>query len=123
MLALLAAPAAAETVPAPAYFAEGVFASSTAEALARACPTLTMDPIRAARMSEEVLRRLARDGFDPANLLTRMDDPAPAIAALQDAFLARHGLADDTSPRAACAAGHATMEEGTPVGALLREVE
>ena len=124
LLILLGAPAAAQgTVPAPDYFVEGVYASATAQAVALACPGLSVDLHAAARLSDDILARLSADGFDPENLLTRMADPAPAIAALQDAFLARHGLADGAASEVACAAGAAEIAEDSAVGGLLVEVE
>ena len=124
LLVLLGAPVAAqETVPAPVYFVEGVFASATAQAVALACPTLSVDPRAAAALSGGILARLTEDGFDPDNLLQRMEDPAPAIAALQDAFLARHGLAEGAASELACAAGEAEIAEESAVGDLLVEVE
>ncbi|MBM2576196.1 hypothetical protein JQC91_07750 [Jannaschia sp. Os4] len=123
-LLLCATPAMAqEPAPSPDYFVEGVVASAAAQAVALACPTLSVDLGAAARLSEDVLARLTADGFDPQNLLARMEDPQPAIAALQDAFLARHGLAEGAPSEVACAAGRTELEEGSAIGALLLEVD
>ncbi|UWQ22835.1 DUF5333 domain-containing protein [Jannaschia sp. W003] len=120
-LILAAAPAHAAE-PAPGYFVDAVFETTTAQALARGCAALSVDPIAAARVTEDVLGRLTADGFTPETLAERMDDPADAIAERQAAFLARHELADGAPEAAVCAAGRAEIAEATPLGALLVEV-
>ena len=115
--------ASAEQVPAPDYFVATVVETSTAQQLALSCPTLSIDPVKAARRTEDVLTRLSEDGFTPENLETRMADPAEAIAALQNAFLAKHQLADGASTEAVCAAGKAEIAEDSAIGALLLEVD
>ena len=123
-VAATAVPAAAqERVPAPAYFVASTFAVSTAQAVARACPALSVDPVAAAGATGDVLVRLEADGFTPDNLETRMADPTDAIAARQRAFLDRHDLADGAPAGRVCAAGRAEIAEGSDVGALLVEVE
>ena len=122
--AALAAPAPAqERTPAPDYFVDATFAVSTAQAVARSCPTLSVDPAAAARATGDVLARLEADGFTPANLEARMADPSDAIAGLQRSFLDRHGLEDGAAETDVCAAGRAEIAGRTGVGALLVEVE
>lgn len=109
--------------PSPQYFVDTAFETSTAQALALSCATLSVDLGAMARRTEGTLQQLTDDGFTPDNLSARMADPTDAIAALQTAFMAKHGLADGAPETAVCAAGRAEIAEGTPVGALLLEVE
>jgi hypothetical protein len=123
-LLLLAAPTSAqEARPAPDYFVEAAMATSTANALAIGCPTLSIDPALAVEVTSTAIERLRRDGFDPRALADEMRDPSAEIAALQDAFRAKHRLADGAPEDAICAAGLAEIAEGTGVGVLLVEVE
>ena len=118
-LALAAGPVWADGTAAPDYFVAAAFASSTAQAVARSCPDLSVDPVVAARETEAVLARLEADGFTPETIATEMADPTQAIAALQDGFRARHDLADGAPPAAVCAAGRAEIAGGTDVGRML----
>lgn len=123
-LLLLAAPAfAQEQVPAPEFFVTSAMATSTAQILAVNCPTLSVDPGAMSAETSGVLERLERAGFTPENLVTRMEDPADRIAVLQDAFLAKHDLADGADVDAVCGAGLREISEGSVIGALLLEVE
>lgn len=128
VLAALAAPSVAlaeeeaERRPAPDYFVATAFELQAAQAVALACPTLSIDPLAMGRRTEEALSRLTEDGFTPETIETAMEDPTEAIAALQDAFLAEHDLADGASPGTVCAAGRAERAAGSPIGALLVEV-
>lgn len=117
------AAAAQASRPAPDYFVTGAFETSTAQILALSCPSLSVDLGAMARRSGEVLDRLTADGFTPRTLESDMSDPAPAIAALQDAFRTRRGLPDGASEAEVCAAGAAEIAEGTGIGALLLELE
>ncbi|UWQ17810.1 DUF5333 domain-containing protein [Jannaschia sp. M317] len=124
VLLVLSGPAVAETLrPAPAYFVTGAMETSTAQILAVNCPTLSVDLGGMARRTDDVLRQLTEDGFTPETLATRMEDPAEAIALLQEAFVTRHGLTDGAPQAAVCAAGQREIAEETPIGALLLEVE
>lgn len=119
-------PAAAQEtdarVPPPEGYIETTVDLMAAQALARACPTLSVNPIAAQRRSEEVVERLTEAGIDADNISTRMEDPTEAIVAGRDAFLERTGLADGAPPEAACAAGQGEVEAGTGVGGLLVEL-
>ncbi|WGH77652.1 DUF5333 family protein [Jannaschia ovalis] len=122
-LILLAAPAAAqEAVPAPDYFVEAAFLSSTAQVLALSCQTLSVDPIAIARLTDATLARLTEDGFTPENLADRMADPSDAIATLQAAFVQKHALEQGAPEAAVCAAGAAEIAEETALGTLIVEV-
>jgi hypothetical protein len=118
--AAVAGPLAAE--PAPDYFVAGAFETSTAQAIARSCTTLSIDPVASTALTDELLARLAADGLTPDTILERMDDPSAEIAVLQAGFLARHGLADGAPEGEVCAAGRREIAEGTPIGALLTPV-
>ena len=121
---LLAVPATAQELrPAPDYFVEAAMWMTTANILAVNCRTLSVDSAAAAQLSGEVLDRLTQDGFSPQTLPQEMEDPSGAIAVLQDAFVARHGLTDGASQEAVCDAGLAEIGEATGIGALLLEVE
>ncbi len=122
-LLISALPVVAEQVPAPEYFVTASMESSTAQALAVSCTTLSVDPIAMTRLSEDVLEQLGEDGFLPDNIAERMADPSGAIADLQSAFLARHDLADGAPEAQVCAAGRREIADGTGIGRLLVEVE
>ncbi|PWJ12479.1 DUF5333 family protein [Jannaschia seohaensis] len=120
----LALPAAAEDLrSAPDYFVESVMRTSTANILAVNCAGLSVDLGAISQLSAEILDRLTEDGFTPRILAEEMADPSEAIAVLQDAFLAKHGLATGASEAAVCAAGRAEIAEGSEIGALLLEVD
>lgn len=121
-LCLIAVPALADRVPAPDYFVASAFATSTAQALAVSCSTLSIDPVAMARHTDEVLAALDADGFTQDNLAERMADPSQAIGLLQAAFLDRHALADGAAEDAVCAAGLREIAESTALGGLLTEV-
>ncbi|MEM7488733.1 MAG: DUF5333 family protein [Pseudomonadota bacterium] len=118
----VAAPAAADPLPAPDYFVASAFETSTAQAIALSCSNLSVDPAAVARHSDDVMTALAADGFTAENVSERMADPSGAIATLQAAFLARHDLAEGAPEEAVCAAGRREMAEGSALGALLTEV-
>lgn len=123
-LTVLALPAAAqEQVPAPEYFVTSAMATSTAQILAVNCPTLSINPGAMTTESAGVLERLERDGFTAETLVERMENPADRIAVLQEAFLAKHDLAEGATAETVCAAGLREISEGTVIGALLLEVE
>lgn len=122
LLALAAPAAAQETVPAPDYFVETAMDTSTAQIVAVNCPTLSIDPVAMSQRTEATIAALEADGFTPENLATRMEDPSEAIGVLQNAFRARHGLSDDVTEAAVCAAGKREIAEGTALGELLVEV-
>lgn len=112
---------AQDRVDPPGYFVEAVFATTTAQIVARVCGGLSVDPVAVARVTEDVLDRLTADGFTPENLATRMQDPAPAIATLQDDFLARHALADGAPEAQVCDAGREEIAAQSAIGNLLVE--
>ncbi|WP_068115044.1 DUF5333 family protein [Tropicimonas marinistellae] len=115
--------AAQEPQPAPGYFLETIVATTTAQNLALACPYLSFDIFRASTVSDDVLARLADDGFDAKNLEATMADPADEIRRMQQAFLVKHGLPRDGADfEAVCAAGLAEIAEGTAIGGFLTEI-
>ncbi|MEM8823933.1 MAG: DUF5333 family protein [Pseudomonadota bacterium] len=119
----LATPAAADQLPPPDYFVTSAFATSTAQAIAVSCSTLSINPVAMSQYTDAVLAALEADGFTQDNLAERMADPSDAIAVLQSDFLERHDLADGASEDRVCAAGRLEIEDGTELGALLTEVE
>ncbi|MGB3407366.1 MAG: DUF5333 family protein [Jannaschia sp.] len=122
--AVAAGPALAQqAVPAPEYFVTTVMETSTAQILAVNCSTLSVNPAEMAKRTDSVLQRLTEDGFEQETLVDQMQDPTEAIAALQDAFVARHGLRDGADQATVCAAGKVEIAEGTGIGALLLEVD
>ncbi|WP_371157740.1 DUF5333 family protein [Jannaschia sp. 2305UL9-9] len=122
-LFLIATPAVSQGVPAPEYFVATAMQTSTAQILAVNCATLSIDPGAMALLTDRTLRQLSEDGFSPETLAEQMEDPSEAIAVLQDAFVARHDLAEDVDEAKICAAGRSEISEATPIGALLLEVE
>ncbi|MEM7643548.1 MAG: DUF5333 family protein [Pseudomonadota bacterium] len=120
--AVISAPVFADQVPAPDYFVASAFETSTAQALAVSCSTLSIDPVAMTRYTDEVLAALEADGFNQQNLADRMADPSQAIGVLQAAFLDRHALAEGAGEDAVCAAGLREIAEGTSLGGLLTEV-
>jgi hypothetical protein len=123
LLAAAAGPVAAQQVAAPDYFVASAFETSTAQALARSCTTLSIDPVAMAAHTDDVLARLDADGLAPDTLLDRMEDPSKAIATLQAEFVERHGLSDGAPEAAVCAAGRDEIERGSALGDLLTEVD
>lgn len=118
----LAAPAAAQELrPTPAYFAQTIFDSSMAQALAQACGTVSVDPGRAAERGEALLIALQEDGFSPTEPQTEMIDPDAAIRSLQEAFVARYAL-DSPDEARVCEIARAEMDAETGLGLLLVEV-
>ena len=97
-------------------------ATSTAQQLARACPEISIDPDVVSRASGEILVRLEEDGFDTSTGELGMEDASADILARQEAFLAKHDLADGASPELVCAAARVEMAEGTQIGGYLVEV-
>ncbi|PRY21514.1 hypothetical protein CLV78_109127 [Aliiruegeria haliotis] len=109
--------------PAPGYFIDTIVATTTAQNIALACPTLSFELLRASRVSGKVLEQLAKDGFDEANLEATMEDPAERIRAAQTAFLDKHDLPKQGAEfEAVCAAGLAEIAEGTEIGLYLLEI-
>lgn len=117
-----AAQEAAEPRPAPEYFVASVVASTTAQALAQACPTISLDPPRLQAMTTSILQQLESDGFDVTRPDAGMLPTAEAFETRQQAFLQKHGLDTDPTPENACAAALAEIAEGSEIGGLLVEV-
>ena len=112
----------AETVPrrAPEYFVRTAMATTTAERVAELCPSLGFDAAAAEARSNEILARLAEDGFDTDNLAQSMADPGDQVRALQNAFIGRHGLVRmGSSDRLVCDAGLAEINDGSEMGSFL----
>ncbi|MEL6688964.1 MAG: DUF5333 family protein [Pseudomonadota bacterium] len=119
-LFVLSFPAAAETV-APDYYAEALFAVSTAETLVNFCPEIGLDTAALNTAAEAVLNRLADDGIG-GDAIVSLSGVEPAVAELQAAFTERHGLSEP-SESAICAAARAEMAEGSAIGQILTEAE
>ncbi len=120
-LALTAAPAAAQEAalrPTPAYFAQAVFDLSMAQALARSCSTISVDPVKSAARAETLLAELAEDGFDTGAPHEQMDNPNAAIAELQTAFAERYDLQSPSEDEVCGIAGE-EMAAASGIGALL----
>ena len=113
---------AQEARPAPDYFVDSVMATTTAQQLAVACPTLSFNIIAASRATGPVMERLIEDGFDPDQLESQMTGFAEAMAARQAAFLARHDLSDGAESEKVCAVGAAEIAEGSDIGSFLTKV-
>lgn len=114
--------AQAEPRPAPDYFVDVTFATTTAQALAQSCPRLSFALLGASRASNDVMKRLVADGFDLDALFDEMADPAEEFDARRQAFLARHSLEDVATTEAVCAAGLAEIADGSDIGRYLTEV-
>ncbi len=108
-----------ELRPAPDYFVEAVVASTTAQQIARACDTLSLDPPKVQNMTAEILRRLQDDGFDIERADGGMLESQEKFAAEQVKFMAKHDLQGIISSDMICAAGQIEIEEGTAIGGLL----
>lgn len=121
-LALCATPALADLRPAPGYFLDAIVATSTAQQLARSCPTVSIDPVVVSNATGEVLERLASDGFDVNQSDMGMLDASADIKARQDAFVAKHDLQNGADTDAVCAAAQMEMAEDTQIGRYLVEV-
>jgi hypothetical protein len=120
----LAAPAVAQTPrPAPAYFVDAAHDLTAANALAVSCSAISVNPVATAARSQDVMDRLAADGFDVgAPLAGQMADPVEVFAERRADLLERHGLNDAAPEDAVCAAARAEIAGGTGIGALLLEV-
>jgi hypothetical protein len=120
LLALVAGPVAAqdELRPTPAYFAEAVFDMSTAQALARSCSSISVDPDAAAERASALLAALAEDGFSTDTPFAEMREPDAAIRDLQQDFVGRYGLQQPDEARVCAVAGE-EIDAGTGVGLLL----
>ena len=116
LLLALATSLAAET-EAPPYYAEALFAVSTAETLVNFCSDVGLDTAAVNAAAETVLNQLADDGIggDEIVNLTGVEE---AVAALQAEFTARHGL-DEPSEAAICAAARAEIAAGSAIGQIL----
>ena len=121
-LTLWATAATAADRPAPDYYLAALINTTTAQQLALSCPTLSVDLAAMADASGVVINKLEADGFTMTAEQTGMTDSADALAARQDAFVAKHGL---TTPslELVCAAGKAEIAEGTTMGSFLIEVQ
>ena len=107
--------------PAPDYFVRAVMETTTAQALARACPDISVNPATISVASGRVLEQLQADGFDAETDDLGMQDPSEAIRAYQDAFVRKHDL-DGADTARVCATARAEMAEGTAIGSYLIEV-
>ena len=114
---------AAEERPAPDYFLDAVIEISTAQSLALSCTEVSVNPAAMALATDQLIDRLVADGFDINAEGLGMADSSDGLAARQDAFLARHGLANGAGEAAVCAAAEAEMAAQSGIGGLLLAVE
>lgn len=119
--AVAAGAQAQELRPAPDYFIGALIATEFAQALAVNCPTLSVNPVVAQSMSENVLNWLEEDGFDRNDPASGMIDATPRLRELQASLIERHQLAG-AGPDRVCAAGRIEMDAKTDIGNLLVEV-
>ena len=109
---------AAELRAAPEYYLAALIDSSTAQQLALSCSDLSVDPVRMARLSRDIIDRLEADGFTMTADNTGMADASDILAARQADFVSKHGLQAADEARV-CAAGRAEIAEGSGMGLLL----
>jgi len=104
---------------APDYYVEALFAVSTAERLVEFCPEVGLDTFAVNAQAEAVLDRLAADGVT-GDALLGLTGVEEAVAALQDAFTERHGLATPSEARI-CDAARAEIAAESVLGQILVE--
>lgn len=107
--------------PTPDYFAEALFDLSTAQALARACRTVSVDPVRVQDRAGRLLTALEADGFSIDAPQDEMENPEAAIAALQAEFVERHAIEAPEEVRV-CEVAMTEIADGSGIGRLLVEV-
>ncbi|MEM9582496.1 MAG: DUF5333 family protein [Pseudomonadota bacterium] len=120
-VSLLAGPALAELRAAPDYFVGAIISTDVAQAIAVNCPKLSVNPLIAQEMSENVLAWLVEDGFDRSDPVSEMVDFSDRLQALQQRFMDKHDLEGANSAQV-CAAGFKEMKSKTDIGNLLVEV-
>lgn len=121
LFCLLAGPVLAEDAVAPDYFVETVVATGVAQQLARACPTLSLNPQTVAKDSDGLMNRLAEDGIMLASEMPWADDASARIEAEVEAFVAEYGL-DAPTEEKVCGAGRAEIAAESAIGRYLLEV-
>ena len=109
-------------LPAPDYFIAAVVASTTAQELARACPTLSLNPPKLQEMTSNLLLQLEDDGFDIGRPDAGMESSEERFVERQQMFLHTHGLDKNPSTEKVCAAGLSEIASESDIGALLVEV-
>lgn len=119
---LVAGTALAADRTAPAYFLDTVMAASTAQQLALACPSVSVNLDVVSKASGDVLEKLKADGFDTTSETLGMQDTNAEFAKRQAAFLAQHDLAEGADADAVCSAARVEMAQNTQIGAYLMEV-
>ena len=121
LICLLASPVQADDLTAPDYFVDTVVATGIAQQLARACPTLSLNPQSVAKDSDDLMNQLADDGIMSADEMPWTEDANTRIGAQVQAFLTRTGLDAPTEAKV-CDAGLAEIAEDTAIGRYLLEV-
>lgn len=121
LICLLAGPVVAEDSVAPDYFVDTVVATGVAQQLARACPTLSLNPQTVAKDSDGLMNQLAADGIMSAEEMPWAEDANARIEAEVQAFLTQYGL-EKPSEQKVCDAGTAEIAEGSDIGRYLLEV-
>lgn len=115
------AAAQAELRATPDYFASAVFDMSMAQALGRACSTVSVDPMKAAERSTALLAALEADGFSTDTPHQQMTEPDAAIRSLQEEFVKRHALSEPDEARV-CEVARSEILDETGIGQLLVEM-
>lgn len=116
-----AGPALADLRTAPDYFVSALISTDVAQAIAVHCPNLSVNPVAAQEMSENVMAWLTDDGFDEVDPVSEMVNFSDRLNALQQRFLKKHALDGATSAQV-CAAGMKEIKAKTDIGNLLVEV-
>lgn len=120
-LLCVASPVWAEKRAAPDYFVGAIISTDVAHAIAVNCPKLSVNPVVAQAMSENVMTWLSDDGFDDVDPVSEMVDFSDRLFALQDRFMKKHNLRGANSAEV-CAAGFKEIKAETDIGNLLVEV-
>lgn len=106
---------------APDYFVDTVVSTGIAQQLARACPTLSLNPQSVAKDSDDLMNQLAADGIMSAEEMPWAEDANARIEAQVQAFMTRTGLDEPTEAKV-CETGLAEIAEDTAIGRYLLEV-
>ena len=117
----VATPAAADLRPAPDYFVGALISTDVAQAIAVNCPKISINPVVAQEMSENVMNWLEEDGFDQVDPVSEMVNFSDRLTTLQQRFIQKHNLEGANSAQV-CAAGFKEINAETDIGNLLVEV-
>lgn len=118
---VLASAAVADDAVAPDYFVDTVVATAIAQQLARACPTLSLNPQSVAKDSDDLMNQLAADGITSSDEMPWAEDANTRIDAQMQAFSMKYDL-DAPTQEKVCDAGDAEIADETSIGRYLLEV-